>query len=68
MIPLEERIDMDDLVTAIKSVYIIEGNPGVTFHTLDIAKAYQTGRWDVSYFGAPRPPHSARFFSKRAMF
>ena len=52
VIPLAERIDMDDLVTAIKSVYIVQGNPGVTFHTPDIAKAFQTGRWDVSYFGA----------------
>lgn len=52
VIPVEEQIDMDDLVAAIKSIYVKQQNPGITFHTPDIAKAYQTGRWDVTYFGA----------------
>ncbi len=62
MIPLDERIDMDDLVTAIKSVSIIQGNPGAIFHTPDIAKAYQTVRWDVSYFGAPQATPFGKIF------
>ncbi|MBI3773084.1 MAG: hypothetical protein HY272_10350 [Gammaproteobacteria bacterium] len=47
-------IDMDDLVVAINSVFAMNQDPGITFYTADTARAYQTGLWDVTYFGATR--------------
>lgn len=51
-IPLNERIDMDDLVVAVRSVFGMNQDPGITFHsTLQIM---QHGLLDVQYFGATK--------------
>lgn len=53
-VPVDERIDMDDLVAAVKSVYVSQQDPGVTFYTANEQEAYRTGYWDVSYLGSTR--------------
>jgi hypothetical protein len=49
-IPFNEQIDMDDLVVAIRSIYEMKDNPGVTFATKD--EGLTNGVLDVTYFGA----------------
>jgi hypothetical protein len=53
-IPVNEQIDMDDLVVALQSVYLMQQDPGISFYTADVARAYQTGLWDVTYSGNTR--------------
>ena len=53
-IPVDEQIDMDDLVVALQSVFLMQQDPGITFYTADTARAYQTGLWDVTYSGNVR--------------
>ena len=52
--PVGEEIDMDDLVVAMKSVFTMKQDPGITFYTPNQSRAYQTGLWDVTYFGATK--------------
>jgi hypothetical protein len=54
VVPVNEQIDMDDLVVALYSVFVLNQDPGVTFYSADTAKAYATGLWDVTYVGAVR--------------
>lgn len=49
---VDEPIDKDDLVVAMQSVFAMHQDPGVTFYTADRSRAFQTGLWDVTYFGA----------------
>lgn len=53
-VPVEEKIDMDDLVVAMQSVFAMQQDPGITFYTQDRSSAFQTGLWDVTYFGATK--------------
>ncbi len=46
-IPVNEQIDMDDLVVALQSVFLMQQDPGITLYTADTARAYQIGLWDV---------------------
>lgn len=51
-IPLNERIDMDDLVVAVRSVFGMNQDPGITFYSKP--QVMQQGRLDVHYFGATK--------------
>ena len=51
-IPLAERIDLDDLAVAIRSVYGMNADPGITFYSTSESMA--GGALDVTYFGATR--------------
>ena len=47
-----EKIDLDDLVVAMRSVYVNQENPGITFSSDDRAKSFANKTWDIKYFGA----------------
>lgn len=51
-IPLNERIDIDDLVVAVRSVFGMNQDPGITFHSTP--QTMQHGFLDVTYFGATK--------------
>lgn len=53
-VPIAERIDLDDLVVAVRSIYGKKQDPGITFYTADKVKALTSGKWDVNYFGATK--------------
>ena len=50
-IPLQEQIDMDDLVVAVRSIYGMREDPGLTFYT---GLESSNGIMGVRYFGATR--------------
>lgn len=52
-VPIDERIELDDLVVAVKSIYGLGTVPGITFYTDEPRSAiYQRGEWGVTYLGA----------------
>ncbi len=51
---VEEQIDLDDLVVAVKSVYGMLEDPGLTFYTDPETQAAQPGKLNVTYFGATK--------------
>ncbi|MEK6749869.1 MAG: hypothetical protein AABY83_11790 [Pseudomonadota bacterium] len=59
-VPIDERIEIDDLIAVVRAIYVKHESPGVTFYTKDMNKAFATGQWDVSYFAGTQNTQPAR--------
>lgn len=54
-VPVAERIEIDDLVVAVKSVYEMNEFPGITFYSdVPTSTIYERGTWGVTYIGATK--------------
>lgn len=51
VVPINEQIDLDDLVVALRSIYINHSSPGVTFDNLHPDIPLPQNQWAVRYFG-----------------